>query len=128
VCWSISSPFLGWSSGRIDGPDHDVEINVKGLTNEQMIKMMANENMEEWGSSGWIELETVKSVVEAAGKGLIELPPMRTGGRKSKLTPAAGVSPVTVAEFLGWTRKTNKDGVRPNFACETAFYAMDAVN
>src|SRR5262245_53893149 len=36
--------------GGTDG----VEIIVRKYTNEQMLKMMARENMEEWGTSAWV--------------------------------------------------------------------------
>ena len=56
------------------GPDESVEIIVRKLSNEDMLRMMAAENMEEWGTSAWVEMETVRATIAAYGKGLIELP------------------------------------------------------
>jgi len=47
---------------------------VRELSNEQMLQMMARENMEEWGTSAWVEVETLRATIQAYGKGLIELP------------------------------------------------------
>ena len=40
---------------------HEVDIPIKDLDDETMIKMMAQENMEEWFHSPLIALETVKT-------------------------------------------------------------------
>jgi hypothetical protein len=57
-------------------PGQIVEIIVRNLTNEDMLRMMVNENMEEWGSSAWVEIETVRATIEAYGDGLIAMPPL----------------------------------------------------
>jgi hypothetical protein len=95
--------------------------------------MMANENMEEWGALGWVELETIRATIEAFAKGLIKLPEVpknspnvrevSEGSRLLKYTKA------TVAEFLGWTSKNNGGKtLRPNNACEVSFMAIDAID
>lgn len=114
--------------------EHRVEIIVRDLSNEQMLKMMASENMEKWGSSAWVELETIRSVLEAYGEGKIELPVASKDTRKDQIRhvcQSSGTGPYTqamVAEFLGWTRKAHADGLRPNYACETAFRALDIID
>jgi hypothetical protein len=117
-----------------EGAIDRVEVIVKDLSNEQMLKMMARENMEEWGTSAWVELETIRAVIEAYGKGEIALPKIPSKANESKLRYAcqdSGTHPYTestVAEFLGWTRKAHGDGLRPNYACETAFKALDMID
>jgi hypothetical protein len=102
------------------GFDHKIELIVRELDDEFMLKMMANENMEEWGTSATVELETVSAVVEAYGDGLVELPPPSDATNKSDIrdapsyTPGGYASqprgarpytPTTVAAFLGWDRR-----------------------
>jgi flagellar biosynthesis GTPase FlhF len=53
--------------------DREVELIIRDLDDEQMLKIMANENMQEWGSSVAIEHETVRAVVEAYANGQITL-------------------------------------------------------
>jgi hypothetical protein len=72
-------------------------------------------------------------VIEAYGKGEIKLPevPVKTnkedirhaGPDQTSITYTA----TTVACFLGWTKK-NGNHIRPNFACETAFKALDLID
>lgn len=109
-----------------------VQIIVRDLTNEEMIQMMARENMEEWGTSAWVELETVRSTIEAAEKGEIVLPriPARTDPgviRPCKSNCMVKYTKATVATFLGWTVDSDHGTKRPNFACETAFRALDMI-
>jgi flagellar biosynthesis GTPase FlhF len=111
------------------GPKGQAEVIVRDLTNEQMLKMMAKENMEEWGTSAWVELETVRAVIDAFGKGEIELPAVPTKTPEKHVRLASDEHRYTrdsVATFLGWTKKDN-NGVRPNAACESAFDALDLI-
>lgn len=116
------------------GDGEEVQIIVRDLSNEQMIRMMARENMEEWGSLAWVELESVRATIDAYAKGEIELPPIPKDTPKSNVRDVTrnGVSrPFTkssVAQFLGWTRKNHEDGLQPNTACEIAFKAMDLLD
>lgn len=102
-------------------PDHTIGIVVRNFTDEQMLQIMARENMEEWGSSAAVEIETIDAVVQAYGAGQIELVRPEYGGhrglRESQVrfapsfvlglvTPQSRDYPYTaqsVAEFLGWT-------------------------
>jgi hypothetical protein len=103
-------------------------------------RLMARENMEEYGSSAWVELETVKSVVEAYAAGEIELPPLPEKTKKTTLYVAPRFTrddaqapvhhPYTraqVAQLVGWTRQHSSGGVQPNHACETAFRALELI-
>ena len=111
-----------------------VEIIVRDLSNEQMLKMMARENLEEWGTSAWVEIETIRSTIDAYGKGLIELPKVPAKTRKDQIRDVShGVGTHqytigTIALFLGWTREHDGDRLQPNYACETAFKALDMID
>lgn len=122
--------------------DH-VEVIVRDLSNEDMLKMMARENMEEWGTSAWVELETIRAVIEAYGKGEITLPKVPKDTRKDAIRDVSyeieirdvsheigtrSYTTLTVATFLGWTRKHRGDYLQPNYACETAFKALDMID
>jgi ParB-like nuclease family protein len=98
----------------------EIDIPIRDLTDETMLKMMANENMEEWGASAVVEQETIRATVQAFADGKIKLPKvapkdMRGGGYR--VAPNFGVSretskidgnaytAETLAKFLGepWT-------------------------
>jgi hypothetical protein len=95
----------------------EINIPVRSLDNTMMARIMAHENMEEWGHSAAIEQETVRAIVEAYGKGEIELPKPGRDAPRARLRYAPsfllGVDvrqPVaerlytvdTLADFLGW--------------------------
>lgn len=63
-------------------PSDKIDIIIRDLTNEQMLMMMARENLSEWGSSAWVEMETVKAVVEAYAAGDIKLPELSSKIKK----------------------------------------------
>lgn len=48
-------------------PDHLVEVPVKDLSDELMLKIMANENMDEWQSSVAVIDETVRAAIKFLG-------------------------------------------------------------
>lgn len=114
------------------GPDHCVEILVENLSNENMIQMMANENLAEWGSDGWVEVETVRATIEAYGKGLIRLPDVPPNTRKDRIRYVGlnldrPYTRLSVATFLGWLVRED-DGFQPDPKCDTAFSAIDAMD
>lgn len=55
-------------------PNHKINLIVRDLSDELMLKMMARENMEEWSWSASVEQETVRAVVQAFADGKIDLP------------------------------------------------------
>jgi ParB-like chromosome segregation protein Spo0J len=55
------------------GKSAKMPVNIKQLDDEAMLKMMADENMHEWGTSAEIEQATIRAVVEAYAAGKIEL-------------------------------------------------------
>src|SRR5258707_2826713 len=104
-------------------PTDKVPIIVRSLTDEQMILMMANENMSDFSASFIVDLETVYSVILAFGQGQITLRPL-TRKEESTLkeircapsfipgnlfSGGKHYSPQTLADFLGWLVK-GRDG------------------
>jgi hypothetical protein len=116
------------------GPDAEVEIIIRDLTNDQMLRMMAQENLDEWGGTAWAEVEAVRATLDAAARGEITLPAVPANTPKEnvrELSPGPVIvryTKASVAQFLGWAKKAN-DGrtLQPNAACEFAFKALDLI-
>jgi ParB-like nuclease domain len=102
---------------RTYGPDGEIGVIVKDLSDEQMLKMMANENLEEWGAGSEfsVTIETVCATVEAYGADRIALPPVHRDTKTATLRFAPSFrrgaalkglshsySSTTLAHFLGW--------------------------
>lgn len=110
------------------GLHHKVTLNTRELDDDAMIRIMADENMEEWRSSAAIEQETVRAVIQAYAHGKISLPAPdpRTAKNQIRNAPsflmggcAASVAAhpytvETVAKYLRWTKPSGepKDRVR----------------
>lgn len=115
------------------GKSEKVDIIVRDLTNEQMIQLMARENLEEWGTNAYIEAQTVESTIRAYGAGEIRLPEIGSKTRKEAVryvNKSICSHPYTVAslaKFLGWQTfdEAYPEG-RPNHACNVAFQMLDA--
>lgn len=117
------------------GERKQVGIIVRPLSDEDMLKIMAAENAEEYRTLAAVEHETVKAVVEALADGKIKLPtPSKHASVyyapsfvQTEPRPLGGEVPYTreaVASFLGWTKKHGSE-IRPNFACQEAFRALE---
>ncbi len=67
------------------GDDADITLIVRDLSESDMLRIMADENMAEFGTSAAVEQETIRAVVLAYAEGKIELkkPPMNDGGLSS---------------------------------------------
>ena len=110
------------------GKSEKVDIIVRDLTNEQMIQLMARENLEEWGTNAYIEAQTVESTIRAYGAGEIVLPKVAKDTPQKhvrNVPPKSAERPYTmasVAQFLGWTKAEGE----PNHACKVAFEMLDA--
>ena len=98
------------------GPDFKVNLILRDLDDEAMLKIMAAENMETWGTFASVEHETVRAVVEAYAKDFIKLKSVGLSSRAVRYAPSflqgddtAGrehpYNAQTVAEFLGWVYK-----------------------
>jgi len=100
------------------GPEVEVELIIQDLDDEQMLKIMARENMEEWGHSAAVEHETVRATIEAYAAGRIHLrkPTDKNSGQvryapnflpgpalgEDASSPKKPYNEQTLAEFLGW--------------------------
>src|SRR5262249_46957427 len=96
--------------------DKEIDIPVRPLSDTDMARILATENMEEWGHSSSIEQETVRSIIEGYAEGKIELPPPPAKARADEVryapmfkvghVPSSGSAHaytiLTLAEFLGW--------------------------
>jgi protein gp37 len=118
--------------------EHQADLIIKPLDNADMLKIMANENMEEWGSDVVAEHESIRAVVVAYAEGKIELeqpasmkdvrlapsfipkePDPRTSTRPKEANPQhlgfgfdRAYNASTVANFLGWTKPPRSTGDR----------------
>jgi hypothetical protein len=95
------------------GDDHLVDIHVQAIPDDRMLQIMANENMEDWGTSAIVEIETIAAVVEAYAEGKITLhkpaknsPELRNAPSYIMRTSYAAYelpyTIQTIGEFLGW--------------------------
>jgi len=97
-------------------PKHKIELIIRDLDDAQMIKIMARENMEEWGTSAQIEHETVRAAVQAYAEGKVDFPTVESKTSKNSVRCAPSFvrcsapsaehqyTAQTVAQFLGWTQ------------------------
>lgn len=95
--------------------EHEVNLIPKKLDDAMMLKIMANENMEEWGALSDTNRETVRSVVKAFADGRIVLPKPNSKTSSNQLRSAPSFkqgcafgpnahpyTTETIATFLGW--------------------------
>jgi ParB-like nuclease domain len=109
------------------GKNHEIEVIIQPLNDEQMLKYMANENQTDFASSFVTDVETVDAVVKAFGAGKITLNKAQASGRSGISTFRFRYAPLfgfdlpiektntekaytaqTVAEFLGWVKGTKQ--------------------
>lgn len=97
-------------------PSTKIDLIVRKLDDTSMAKIMANENMDEWGSQADVEQETIRAIIEGFAEGLIDLPGIAKTRNQTELRyaphfrlgPTKGADrshPYTTAmlcEFLGW--------------------------
>jgi ParB-like nuclease domain len=102
-------------------PMDAVGIVVADRSNALMLQMMANENRDEFKHDAWIGVETIASVVDAYGRGEIELEPVHPEAPATQVLPSGKTyNLATVARFLGWIKPS--DG-QATAACRLAFDA-----
>ena len=83
-----------------------IDINVRPLTDTEMVKIMSHENMGEWSHDAEFETETVRAVLEAAAADKIELPKLagKPNNARTLVSARAEIkySAESLAKFLGW--------------------------
>lgn len=121
------------------GPDREVNVILRDLDDAHMLQIMAAENMEEWGTSAWVEMETVQAVLQAYGEGRIELeePDGRGASRwgaiyyavLTETVPSKPYTSTTVAKFLGWYERSRLTGeaTGPSYKVATAIGALGLI-
>ena len=121
------------------GEDHQINLIIRDLDDEDMLRMMADENRPEWEHDTAEQLAMVRAVIDAYADGRIKLPkpPKRTKSQVIRYAPSciagassppAGDHPAytseTVAKFLGWRKKHPRTGFR---ASERITRSLDAL-
>jgi hypothetical protein len=128
-------------------PDHKVAMIIrKELTDDYMLKMMANENMDTWGGDAEVIIQTVRTVIQAYADDQIELPKLDLESvsinvnkanvrfapffKTGTLLGPSGDEPrgkpymaSTLAKFLGWETKHGD----PNKRVRMALDALQAI-
>ncbi|KKL99989.1 hypothetical protein LCGC14_1808880 [marine sediment metagenome] len=106
------------------GADYIVNLIIRDLSDTQMLQMMARENMEDWGTSFLVVLDTIRVTVKAFAEGRVKFDPVPEGTNKkfiraapSFLVGAGGIPRAsyiaqTLGAFLGWTEKDGKSTER----------------
>jgi hypothetical protein len=80
---------------------HKVDLIVRPLSDEAMLKIMARENMAEWATLAPVLMETVRAIVDAYAVGKIMLKPVpkgTTGGVRVRVAPS--FTPVQIGKAL----------------------------
>lgn len=117
-------------------PEDEFTFNVIDLDDEKMLKIMASENLEEWGGNFKIEQETVRAVVQAyannkIGLGNIENKTKSTylryapnfkkaDGHSTSNTHPYPYTAQQLADFLSWDRGKVNDILNSLEAIENA--------
>ncbi len=70
------------------GSDYIVNLIVRDLDDTQMLQMMARENMEEWGASFLVMLDTIRVAVKAFAQGKVEFDSVPVDTRKGWIRSA----------------------------------------
>lgn len=101
-----------------------IGIVVSERSNDDMMKMMANENSTEFGGNTVITKETIASVIDAWGRDEITLEGVDPKTNKAHIQHALPAGKAytlsTVARYLGWIKKSDGNAT---LACRTAFDA-----
>lgn len=110
---------------RRESPDGSIEIEmpVRDLSDADMLQIMARENMQEWGTNAWVEIETVRAIVSAYARGhvhlaapepttrrtLIRAAPSFQMGDELESIPPHPYTASTLAPFIGWSADKVRD-------------------
>jgi ParB-like chromosome segregation protein Spo0J len=101
---------------EVYSPNTEFNFIIRDLSDTEMAKIMASENMEEWGSDADVEQETVRAIVKGYAEGRIDLGelPEKVQKNATRYAPsfvlgdarsAGAEHPYTSAmlvRFLGW--------------------------
>ena len=104
----------------------ELGLVVVGRSNDDMLRMMADENRSEFQHDALVAVDVIATVIEAYGRGEIELPRVHPETPKNAIYEVCAGGHTytlqTIAKYLGWMRKFG-DKTRATSACERAFDA-----
>lgn len=117
-----------------------VELTIMDLSDDAMLKMMADENAEEFGTNFMLgTMNAVSAVVKAFGEGRIKLE-APAGGPYVWAAPGfirqsstllkdikLPYSPASVSHYLGWSTKHLEDGQQAGLRVLTAMAALELI-
>ena len=131
------------AANRLYGPNHKIEIVIEDISDEDMLKRMADENKDEWKTSFAVTMEIIETTVKEFGKGRIHLPPVTKYVQDSKkvrhaplfikgkdddskhpLAPRSAYNAQTLAEFLNWKAPNEKD---PHWTIPVALQTFEQI-
>lgn len=103
------------------GPEHEVQVTLVDLTDEEMFKRMVHENSETYGQRFYYSvMQPIASLVKAYADGKVELDPPGKSVRGPQLqAPSFSTretkgtklyNATTVSKYLGWTVQGTRDG------------------
>lgn len=103
------------------GNEHMIDIIIRDLQDDDMIHIMASENMDVWASRAIVDIETIHAVVKAYAEGKISLPRVDKSTRQKTWRCAPSFVPGDVSgntaylytgqeigEFLGWVQPNGR--------------------
>ena len=112
---------------KLFGPDHEIDVVVMKLTDEEMLRMMADENGELWGTDFLVDMETVQAVIDAHQTGKIRLESPNAGKRRVIVRANGNNTPpytaLGIGNFLGWVLSNGVVQAK----VETALHALDYI-
>ena len=91
-------------------------VVLKELSDDEMLRMMVDENATEYGHDFFTILNSVSAVVRAYGMGSVDIDPPPPGARDQREAPAGSAEAPrmytagTIARYMGWTRESGKGG------------------
>ena len=125
----------------LNKPGDAFEFVVEKLSDDDMLKMMASENQEEWGARFWVVLETVRALIDAKasggaegleakakkgeggqGCGWITIPSVAGAGRQRSEAPV-WISATQIGDYFDWHDPRGK----PKEMVQTAIRAIQLI-
>ena len=120
------------------GDDARMPVDIRKISDEDMLRFLLDENSSERTSSDRrkVALEAIRSVVLSYAEGKIELEKPRRIDNSTRYAPSfrKNLSPygddypyntITIAKFLGWTKKGGKNGIRASQRVEGPLIALE---
>lgn len=98
------------AASNVFGADALVDVDVRDLDNDTMMRMLAEENLREWDADFSVEVETIRAVLAAAEDGEISLrphDPTKAGKPARNITASGNIPDAAIAEWLGgnWSQQ-----------------------